>query len=84
MKDPNKKNNQNNQNKKSKKSPFSFLRPTYDLTDVLAEILAEEADYRLITARLAGCSMVAMERNDYTVDGSGDDLGDNCDNRNFD
>lgn len=72
MKDPNKK----NQNKKSKKSPLSFLRPSYDLTDVLAEILSEEADYRLITARLAGCSMVAMERNDYTVDGSGDDLGD--------
>lgn len=79
MKDPNKK----NQNK-SKKSPFNFFRPSYDLTDVLAEILADEADYRLITARLAGCSMVAMERNDYTVDGNGDDLGDNCDNWNFD
>lgn len=73
MKDPNKK---SNQNKKKKKSPFSFLRPSYDLTDVLADILSEEADYRVITARLAGCSMVAIERNDYTVDGSGDDLGD--------
>lgn len=69
MKDPNKKN-------RKKKSPFSFLRPSYDLTDVLADILAEEADYRVITARLAGCSMVAIERNDYTVDGNGDDLGD--------
>lgn len=73
MKDPNKK---NNQNKKKKKSPFSFLRPSYDLTDVLADILSEEADYRVITARLAGCSMVAIERNDYTVDDNGNDLGD--------
>lgn len=72
MKDPNKK----NQNKKSKKSPFSFLRPSYDLTDVLADLLSEEADYRVITARLAGCSMVAIERNDYTVDDNGNDLGD--------
>lgn len=70
MKDPNKK------NQKKKKSPFSFLRPSYDLTDVLADILAEEADYRVITARLAGCSMVAIERNDYTVDDNGNDLGD--------
>jgi len=68
--------------KKNKKSTYLFarLRPSYDLTDVLAELLTDEPDYTRLTAELAGVSMVAVERGDYTVDDNGNDLGDNVEN----
>ena len=65
-----------------KQSNYLFnpdYRPDYDLTDVLADILNTEADYALIVAQLAGCSMVAAERFDFDVDDDGNDLGDDCD-----
>lgn len=67
--------------KKNKKSTYLFarLRPSYDLTDVLTELLADEPDYTRLTAELAGVSMVAVERGEYSVDESGDDVGDNVD-----
>ena len=67
--------------KKNKKSTYLFarLRPSYDLTDVLTELLADEPDYNRLTAELAGVSMVAVERGNYTVDDNGNDLGDNVD-----
>lgn len=67
--------------KKNKKSTYLFarLRPSYDLTDVLAELLADEPDYTRLTAELAGVSMVAVERGEYNVDDNGDDVGDNVD-----
>ena len=65
--------------KKSAYSKTCWLRPNYDLTDVLADILATEADYALIVAQLAGCSMVAAERYDFDVDDNGSDLGDDVD-----
>lgn len=69
--------------KKSAYSKTCWLRPNYDLTDVLADILATEADYALIVAQLAGCSMVAAERYDFDVDDNGDDLGDNVDTDDY-
>ena len=80
MKDANKK------NRKNKKATYLFarLRPSYDLTDVLAELLTDEPDYTRLTAELAGVSMVAVERGDYTVDDNGNDLGDNVDDWNLD
>lgn len=76
MKDANKKNR-----KPGKKATYLFarFRPSYDLTDVLADLLAEEPDYNRLTAELAGVSMVAVEKGEYTVDDNGDDLGDNVD-----
>lgn len=67
------------QKKNHKKATFLFarLRPSYDLTDVLADLLADEPDYTRLTAELAGVSMVAVERGEYNVDDNGDDLGDN-------
>ena len=65
-------------NRKNRKATFLFarLRPSYDLTDVLADLLADEPDYTRLTADLAGVSMVAVERGEYTVDDDGNDLGD--------
>lgn len=80
-----------NQNLKKNRKPgkkatylFARLRPSYDLTDVLAELLTDEPDYTRLTAELAGVSMVAVERGDYTVDDNGNDLGDNVDDWNLD
>lgn len=72
--------------KKNKKSTYLFarLRPSYDLTDILADLLADEPDYNRLTAELAGVSMVAVERGEYTVDESGDDVGDGVDDWNLD
>jgi len=70
-----------NAKKNRKKATYLFarLRPEYDLTDVLAELLAEEPDYNQIVADLAGVSMVAVETGSYTVDGddNGNDLSEN-------
>ncbi len=67
--------------KNHKKATYLFarLRPSYDLTDILADLLADEPDYNRLTAELAGVSMVAVERGEYTVDDDGNDLGDNVD-----
>ena len=72
--------------KKNKKSMYLFarLRPSYDLTDVLAELLADEPDYTRLTAELAGVSMVAVQRGDIYCDESGDDVGDGVDDWNLD
>lgn len=72
--------------KKNKKSTYLFarLRPSYDLTDVLTELLADEPDYNRLTAELAGVSMVAVQRGDIYCDESGDDLGDDVENWNLD
>ena len=72
--------------KKNKKSTYLFarLRPSYDLTDVLADLLADEPDYNRLTAELAGVSMVAVERGEYNVDDNGDDVGDNVNDWNLD
>lgn len=72
MKDANKKNRS--------RLIYGKLRPSYDLTDRLTEILAnlvqEEPDYAAITAQLAGVSMCAFENGYNSVDDNGDDLGD--------
>ena len=72
--------------KKNKKSTYLFarLRPSYDLTDVLTELLADEPDYNRLTAELAGVSMVAVQRGDIYCDESGDDVGDGVDDWNLD
>lgn len=82
-----KRNDSNNQNKKKNQRKnwnvsrylYGKLRKPYDLTDVLAELLQDEPDYNRVAASLAGCSMVAVERGEWGVDDSGDDLGDNSD-----
>lgn len=80
MKDAKKQNRKPNR-KPGKKATYLFarLRPSYDLTDVLADLLADEPDYNRLTAELAGVSMVAVEKGEYTVDDDGNDLGDNVD-----
>lgn len=72
---------QNTNNRKNNRSKWLYcrLRPAYDLTDVLAELLEEQPNMNAIAAELAGVSMVAMERGEYGVDESGDDFGDDCD-----
>ena len=81
MKDANKKPNRKPNRKPGKKATYLFarLRPSYDLTDVLAELLTDEPDYTRLTAELAGVSMVAVEKGEYTVDDDDNDLGDNVD-----
>lgn len=56
---------------------FARMRPDYDLTDVLADLLADTPDYTQIAADLAGVSMVAVETGSYLVDG--DDNGNDYD-----
>lgn len=72
MKDANKKNRS--------RLIYGKLRPSYDLTDRLAEILAnlvqEEPDYAAITSQLAGVSMCAYENGSNSIDDNGDDVGD--------
>lgn len=74
-------NSENTNNRKNNRSKWLYcrLRPAYDLTDVLAELLDEQPNMNAIAAELAGVSMVAMERGEYGVDDSGDDLGDYLD-----